>query len=277
MLKISSRDNQRIKRAAKVRDSLIKSAIFVEGLRLAEEVLRSNLKISDFYFTESFAQTTRGQEFLKKVENFNPAEVSEKVFNNLSDTKNSQGVILICEKPDTNKNSIESALAADSIEFPLIVLLHQINNPSNLGAILRTCEAVGASGVILTKNSTDVFSPKALRGAMGASLRLPIWSNADFSDVLSWAKKVDLISVCADVNAEKSYLETDWRKPRLLIFGSEAHGLSLEERSAIDESLVIPMDNQVESLNLAVSSGVILYEAKRQRQKKGGHAPPEKE
>lgn len=266
MLKISSRDNQRIRQAQKVRDSLIKDAIFVEGLRLAEEVLRSDLKISDVFFTESFAQTERGKAFLQKVENFNLAEVAEKIFGSLSDTKNPQGIILICAKPAAGKKKIEAAIETGSRKFPLLVLLHQINNPANLGAILRTCEAVGASGVILTKRSADAFSAKALRGAMGASLRLPIWSNADFFEVLDWAKEKNLMSVCADVNAEKSYLEIDWKKPRLLVFGSEARGLSAEERGEIEESLVIPMANQVESLNLAVSSGVILYEAKRQRE-----------
>jgi len=83
---------------------------------------------------------------------------------------------------------------------------------------------------------------------------------------LTWAREKNLTSVFADVNAEKSYLEINWKKPRLLVFGSEAHGLSAEEQSGIDESLVIPMENGVESLNLAVSSGVILYEAKRQRE-----------
>jgi TrmH family RNA methyltransferase len=265
MLKISSRDNQRIKQARKVRDSLIKDQIFVEGLRLAEEVLRSNLKILDVYFTENFSQSGRGQEFLRTIENFNPTEVSEKIFHSLSDTKNSQGIVLICEKPETNKEKIETALKKESQKILLVVLLHQINNPTNQGAILRTCEAVGVSGVILTKNSTDIFSPKALRGAMGASFRLPIWADADFFEAINWAKGENLTSVCADVNAKKSYLEIDWTKPRLLVFGSEAHGLNSEERNAIEESLIIPMENQVESLNLAVSCGVILYEAKRQR------------
>ena len=266
MLKISSRDNQRIKLAQKARDSLTKNLIFVEGLRLAEEVLRSGLKISEVFFTESFAKTERGKVFLQGTGNANIAEVSEKIFDSLADTKNSQGIILICEKPATGKTKIEVALQRNSQKIPLVVLLHQINNPTNQGAILRTCEAVGASGVILTKNSADVFSPKSLRGAMGASLRLPIWTNADFFEVLVWAKDKNLTSVSADVNARKSYLEIDWKKPRLLVFGSEASGLSVEERGVIDESLIIPMENQVESLNLAVSCGIILYEAKRQRQ-----------
>lgn len=274
MLKISSRDNQRVKQARKVRDSLVKNVIFAEGWRLAEEVLRSNLKISDVFYTEDFSQTEHGQAFLQNVEHFNPTELSKKIFDSLSDTKNSQGIVLICEKPATSKETVEARLDTDTQKIPLVVLLHQTNNPVNQGAILRTCEAAGVAGVIFTKNSADIFSPKALRGAMGATLRLPIWANADFFSVLSWARERNLTSVCADVNAQKSYLQIDWKKPRLLIFGSEAHGLTADERSAIDESLIIPMENQVESLNLAVSSGVILYEAKRQREEKA-NAPPE--
>ncbi len=242
---------------------MVKDAIFVEGVRLAEEVLRSSLEISDVFFTESFAQTEHGKSFLQQAENFNLAEVSEKIFGSLSDTKNSQGVILICEKPAADKSFIEAKLSENN-EFQLVVLLHKTNNPTNLGAILRTCEAANVAGVILTKNSVDAFSPKALRGAMGASFRLPVWTDADFFEVLDWAEEKNLVSICADVNAEKSYLDIDWRKPHLLIFGSEAHGLSAEERKRVVESLIIPMENGVESLNLAVSTGVILFEAKRQ-------------
>ncbi len=263
MLKISSRDNSKIKFARKVRDGLEKDLIFVEGLRLAEEVSRSRLKIFDVYFTEGLARTKRGAAFLQTAETSNLTEVSEQVFDSFADTKNSQGIVVIGEKPAANRKIIEAKLAETS-KTPLLVLLHQINNPSNLGAILRTGEAADITGVILTKNSADAFSPKALRGAMGAGLRLPMWTNADFFEVLSWAKDNNFTSVCADVNAQKSYLEIDWQKPRLLIFGSEAHGLSAEEYEKIDESLLIPMANDVESLNLAVSAGVILFEAKRQ-------------
>lgn len=265
MLKISSRDNQRIKNAVKARDSLIKEKIFVEGARLAEEILRSGVKIHEVFFTENFSQTSRGRNFLDSAAIYHPIEVSEKLADSLADTKNSQGIFLVCEKPETDKAQIELSLDRQTEQFPLVILLHKINNPANLGAILRTCEAVGVSGIILTKNSADVFSPKALRGAMGASLRLPIWTNADFYDVINWAKAKNFITICADVNAEKSYLDIDWRIPRLLIFGDEANGLTEEERAAIDESLIVPMENNVESLNLAVSCGVILFESKRRR------------
>jgi len=264
MLKITSRDNQQLKHARRVRDGFVEDSIFVEGRRLAEEVTHSRLEIFDVFFSESFAESENSQALLHKFQNFNLAEVSDKVFDTLSDTKTAQGIIVICGKPETGGNFIEAGLSV-STKLSLVVLLHQINNPSNLGAILRTCEAANVAGVVTTKNSADVFSPKALRGAMGASLRLPIWTGANFYEVLSWAREKKLTSLCADVNAEKSYLEIDWKKSHLLIFGSEAHGLSADERANVDESLLIQMDNSVESLNLAVSCGVILFEAKRQK------------
>ncbi len=267
-MKIISRDNQRIKYARKVSDGRVKEAIFVEGARLAEEVLRAGLEIFDVLFTEQFRQSEHGGLILQNVaaKTDSLAEVPEQIFNSVAATKHSQGIIIIAAKPITGKIEIETNLAKNQGQLPLFILLHQINNPSNLGAILRTAEAAGVSGVISTENSADVFSPKALRGAMGAAFRMPMWTNAAFDEVLHWAKEKDLVSVCADVNAEKSYTEIDWNVPRLLIFGSEAHGLSAEERAAIDESLIIPMENSVESLNLAVACGVILFEAKRQNE-----------
>jgi TrmH family RNA methyltransferase len=265
MLKITSRDNQKIKFARQVRDGRERRFVFVEGARLAEEVLKADLPVREVFFTEDFAGTTRGQSFLNSVEakSESLAEVSPKIFDSVADTKTSQGIIVICEKPLTGESVVNANLLARNLRFPLVILLHEINNPNNLGAILRTAEAVDVSGVILTRNSADVFSPKALRGAMGASLRLPLWTNADFAAVLEWSRAKNLKSICADVNAEKLYTEIDWNAARLLVFGSEAHGLSAEERARVEESLLIPMANGVESLNIAVACGIILYEARR--------------
>lgn len=260
MLKITSRDNPKLKSARRVRDGFVEDLIFIEGARLAEEALRSNVKIADAFFTEAFAETERGRTILRQIQRDKLTEIPAKILDSLADTKNSQGLILIGEKPATGKDAIKL-----NETFPLVVLLHEANNPSNLGAILRTCEAVNVAGVIVTKNSTDVFSPKSLRGAMGAAFRLPLWTNADFYEVLGWANQRNLVSICADVNAKTSYAEIDWRKPRLLVFGSEAHGLSAEERNAIDESLIVPMANGVESLNLAVACGVVLFEASKSK------------
>lgn len=265
MLKISSRDNARLKQAKQARDGKIGNLIFVEGARLADEALRSNLSIETIFLSDVFAETERGKNFIEKFAAAHESlfTVSENIFNSLADTKSAQGIVLIARKPETGKAKIEAVLANEK-NAPLVIVLHRTNNPSNLGAILRTAEATNVSGIVTTANSADVFSPKSLRGAMGAAFRLPIWTDASFTEVLDWARARNLISVAADVRARKSYLEIDWNVPRLLIFGSEAHGLSVEETTRLDETLTIPMANGVESLNLAVSAGVVLFEARRQ-------------
>lgn len=262
MPKISSRDNPKIKFARLVRDGKERDFVFAEGLRLAEEVIRAGLKIKEILFTDSFADIERGQNVLDKARTIS-TEVSDKIFDTIADTKNSQGILVIAEKPARGRQTIEEILSESN--SPLVLLLHQINNPSNLGAILRTAEAAGVQGIITTKNSADVFSPKALRGAMGASLRLPVWTNAEFFEALDWARGKNLKSICADIRSQKSYADIDWKIGRLLVFGSEAHGLTEEERARADETLFIPMENRVESLNLAVACGVILFEAKKHR------------
>jgi RNA methyltransferase, TrmH family len=244
MQKITSRDNQKLKFVRKIRDGKENNLIFVEGVRLAKEILRSRLKISECFFSDSFGAKPENQELLSEfsASSTNFYEVSGRIFESLADTKTSQGIILIAEKPETGKEKISKLTENDFNKFPLLILLHQINNPSNLGAILRTAEAVGIKGVILTKNSADVFSAKSLRASLGAAFRLNFWTDADFEDVLEWAREKNLTTVCADINAGKSFRENNWLKPTLLIFGSEAHGLSEEDRGKIDESVYIPMD-----------------------------------
>ncbi len=269
MQKINSRENQKLKFARKVRDGKVKNLIFIEGVRLSEEVLRSNLIIQEAFINENFAETGRERELFNEIltRNVNISEVADTIFQSIADTNQPQGVILIVEKPEQAKSAIENNLKDNSSKLALVIFLSEINNPSNLGAILRTAEAVGVAGVIISVKSADAFSAKATRAAMGANLRLPIWENAGFDEVFVWAKSQNAISTAADINAEKSYTEIDWKKRRLLIFGSEAHGLSEVLRSKIDELIFIPMENNVESLNLAVSCGIILFEANRENKK----------
>lgn len=261
--KIQSRDNQKLKFARSVRDGREREYIFVEGLRLCEEILKTDLSCKNCFLTAEFLNRTSSAKIVEDIlsKKIEVNEVDAQIFDSLSDTKTSQGIMIIAEKPQTGKEIIERRLSADSF----ILLLHQINNPSNLGAILRTAEAVGISGVITTKGTTDVFSPKSLRGSMGAGFRLPFWTNADFFSILQWAGDNQIKTICADVKSAKTYTEINWNERKLLIFGSEGHGLTAAEMNATDESLIIPMENSVESLNVAVACGVILFEAKRQK------------
>jgi RNA methyltransferase, TrmH family len=248
---ITSKENSRVKHAKLVREGRVRDEIFVEGLRLCEEVLKAKIDVVDVLFTADIIETERGSAL---IANFNDtSEVSDKLFATISDTKSPQGICIVAKRP---KNTFKT-------ENRLVVVLHQLNNPSNVGAILRTCEAVGVSGVILTKGTADAFSAKTLRGSMGASLRLPLLEKADFEEVIEICREQNLKTVCADIRAEKSYTEIDWTIPHALIVGSEANGLTEYELSMCDESLKIPMDAPVESLNVAVACGVILFEAKK--------------
>ena len=147
----------------------------------------------------------------------------------------------------------------------MIVVMHRINNPVNVGAIVRTAEAAGASGIVATAHTADPFSPKALRGAMGSAFRLPVWFGPTYDECISWLRQRNIQTVCADVHATQTYEQVDWRRPSALIVGPESSGLSAEEIAAAEASVRIPMHGSAESLNVAVATGVLLYEAARQR------------
>ena len=250
-----------------MRDGKIKDQLFVEGVRLVEECCRSEIAIIQTFVSDSFAQSMNGRKLfnsfsLNELELF---ELSDQLFKSLSDTKNSQGIVVIAGTPKSGRDAIESKLQNLKNPSLTVVLLHEINNPSNLGAIMRTSEAANVAGIILTNSSANPFSSKALRASMGSAFRLPVWADVSFEDSLAWGAANGLTSVCTDVNGKLTYCDIDWKLPRLLIFGSEAHGLTEIERDQIQECIIIPMENGVESLNLSVSTGIVLFEAKRQK------------
>ena len=266
---VTSRDNALVKRARAARDGRLRELIFVEGVRLCEEAARAPLAVQDVICTERGASDGRGARLVGAwKEAGRPVTfVSESVFASLSDTKTPQGLAALALRPETNKSEPLEAAAA---EAPLLVILHRINNPSNAGAILRTAEAAGAAGAILTKGTADIFSPKALRGAMGSSFRLPLWTNAPFREALAWCKGRGVKTVGADLRAGRAHTEVDWAGASALIVGAEGSGLEAEETVQADELLRIPMRPPVESLNVAVAAAVVLYEAARQRNVPGG-------
>lgn len=252
---ITSRDNSKLKLARTVRDGREPSLIFIEGRRLFDEALRSRLQIEHVLISSDVSDGLRFAE-PQATQRLTIAKVASNLFDSITDTQNSQGVIALARKP---------AHELASIEVGLTILLHRVNNPSNLGAVVRTAEAAGVSALITTPGSADAYSPKALRASMGSAFRLPIVERIGFEGAIGWAKDRGLTTTAADVSGGRSYSEVDWGKPRLLIFGSEADGLNEGELELIPEKIIIPMENEVESLNLAVSSGIVLFEAKRQR------------
>jgi TrmH family RNA methyltransferase len=233
-------------------------------MRLCEEALTSGLPIHAVIFSGELAQKRKAVELIEKLSVVSErlVSVSEKLLGSISYSKTSQGIVLLASRPE----STEGHLTNNQKETSLIVVMHRITNPVNVGAILRTAEATGATGAAATENATDPFSPKALRGAMGAAFRLPIWYQPSYSQVLDWCSQRGIKTVCADLDASTIYSDVDWTGPCALILGPETSGLSRDEISAADEAIRIPMRPPVESLNVSVAAGVLLYEAARQRQ-----------
>ena len=259
---ITSRDNSLLKLARSVRDGKTTQYIFVEGLRLCEEALRSGLSLEAVIISEELAAKEKLAAIIASLAatSTRAALVSEKLLEFVSYTKTPQGIILLAARPEASEESFGSVH-----EHALIVVMHRINNPVNVGAIVRTAEAAGASGIVATANTADPFSPKALRGAMGSAFRLPVWFGPTYDEVISWLKQRNIQTVCADVHAAQTYDEVDWSKPSALIVGPESNGLSSQEIAVADASVRIPMHGPAESLNVAVATGVLLYEAARQR------------
>ena len=265
-MKITSRDNSLLHRARNVRDGKIDNLIFVEGLRLCAEALSSGLQIEAVIYSDQIARKDRAAKLIEQLENATEtsASVSEKLLESISFTKTPQGIVVLAGRPAHD----EASFSKRQSSCPLLVILHEINNPVNVGAIVRTAEAAGATGVIATANTADPFSPNALRGAMGSAFRLPIWSGAEYSDVIAWCGKREVHTIVADVSGSVAFTEADWRKPAALIMGRESAGLSAEEITAAEEVVRIPMQGATESLNVAVAAGIILFEAARQRARK---------
>jgi TrmH family RNA methyltransferase len=264
--RIESRDNTYLKLARKVRDGREEDQIFVEGLRLAEEAVSSDIQLEFCLVREGFDSNPRANSLLKAIAEMDVdiLETTDQVFATVAATSSSQGIVLIGERPPTDAVSFEKRIDVTNASLPLLVMLSEANDPSNVGAVLRTAEAASVLGVVIGKNSADVFSPKALRSSMGSAFRMPVWSGADWTEIFEWAGKSGFKTVATSATGATNYAALDWNEPRLLVLGSEAHGLPDELLAIVDDLISIPMQPPVESLNLAVAAGVIMFEARRQ-------------
>ena len=263
MQTITSRDNALLRQARAVRDGKADDLIFIEGLRLSEEALRSGLKIASVVVSDELARKEKARELIQQLEETTEraAVVSEKLLESISYTSTPQGIVVLAARPDSGEKQLD-----DNMKHPaLVVVMHRINNPVNVGAILRTAEAAGATAAIATRESSDPFSPKSLRGAMGSAFRLPLWYGPTYQSTIAWCKERGIATVCAELQARSRHDEVDWRKASALILGPESHGFSPDEIALADRSIKIPMKGEAESLNVAVAAGVLLYEAARQR------------
>src|SRR5215208_1764853 len=254
-MQITSRDNSLLRQVRAVRDGKIDELIFIEGLRLCEEAYRSDLAIEAVVVSEELLRKERAAGVIEELSRVSKrvASVSEKLLESVSYTKTPQGIIVLAQRPAASEERLAASLGA----HPLLVVLHQINNPVNVGAIVRTAEAAGATGVITTKNTSDPFSPKALRGAMGSAFRLPIWSGPSFDETVEWCRERGIVTACADAEADTDYTDLDWTRASALFVGPESTGFTAQELMNADRRVKISMKGLAESLNVSVAAGVL--------------------
>jgi TrmH family RNA methyltransferase len=252
---IRSRENKRLVELRKVRDGRDRTRIFIEGKRLADEALRSPLVLEECFFDAARIDRPLLERLGERSVTLHP--VASQLFPSIADTDSPQGIILTARRPKYSLSDIGAAGNAT------VVYLSEINNPSNLGAICRTAEAAGVAGIVVSRGSADPFSAKALRASMGAAFRLKLVESVSLAEAVEWARSQRISSVALDVSVEKSYTEIDRSTGKLVVFGSEAHGLGETDLGLIDEKVIIPMENGVESLNLAVAVAIVLFEFRR--------------
>lgn len=243
----------------------------VEGVRLVADALEAGWQPSALlYNADALKKTTRGIELLRAVSDprllddvrGGIQEASERAIAAASTTQHPQAVIASFRIPDW-----ELPVAANSAT--LVLISDNVQDPGNLGTILRTAEAAGVSAVLLTRETVDLYNPKVVRAGMGAHFRLPTFPELD------WAQIHDLLGGLSipnerlygtEAGSPRPYDAIDWTQPTALIISNEAHGLTPEAQKASHENLItIPMLGNTESLNAAMAATVILFEAARQR------------
>lgn len=259
--KITSVSNSKIKfvNSLQQKNVRLKENLFLcEGLRLCETAIDSSFEIQTAFLTQKMLDDSRGKSLVEKLNDRICFEVSDQVFRKISETDNPQGILFVMKIPSQH---VDSKKILDR-KNALIVCLDRIQDPGNLGTILRTSLAVGVDGIFLIDGSVDIYSGKSIRSSMGAIFRLPNIVNISRDEFLNITTGRNVFSTTA--NAPKKYFDVDFSNETILVFGNEANGI---DTNILDRSqkISIPMKNSVESLNVAVSASIILYEVSRQR------------
>ncbi len=235
-----------------------KDRIFVvEGPKMFEEAPAD--RIYKVYATQSFCDkhTTDGMGAKLKETGFEV--VSDEVLAKMSDTKTPQGILCLVKWPEY---SLEDLLLRKKGVF---VVLEDLQDPGNLGTIIRTGEGAGIAGVIMSGNTVDIFNPKTIRATMGSIYRVPFVYVQDMAQAIKRLKRADIAVYAAHLKGEQYYDAFDYTKGCAFLIGNEGNGLKEETALLADTYVKIPMAGQVESLNAAIATTLFMYEAARQR------------
>jgi len=235
----------------KVRES---SRLFlIEGTRLLEEASSKGVKISYLIINETVENVPKINQDCQIL------RLPDNLFKEISDTVSPQGIIAVAEQVEVSLADI--ILGAN----PLVVVLDGLQDPGNLGTIIRTSAAAGVTAVLLTKGTVDLYSPKVIRSTMGSLFQLPIVNGLDDGEAVKWLSRNSINIIAADLDSEEYYYSVNLKEPFALVIGNENRGANDIWREAAYKQIKIPILGSTESLNASIAAGIILYEAVRQR------------
>ena len=257
---ITSKDNETIKHIRKLKEKKYSDEFgeyIVEGVKLINEAIAEKLDVKTIVICDNCNKTeTINQNLMYEVAKYSCIYVDEKVFNTITEVQNPQGILAVVGK----KNKQEEINYNEDV----IVILDDIQDPGNLGTILRTIDSVNLSQVIISKKSGDVYNPKVIRSTMGAIFRINVIESYSLLDTIKNLKKHKFTIISTSLDTDKTIYDIQYKKVAIVI-GNEANGVSKEIQEISDSKIKIPMLGKTESLNASVATGIVLYEYVRQK------------
>jgi TrmH family RNA methyltransferase len=249
-----------IKNLLEKRRARDKEGLFVvEGPHLVQEAM-ANIKY--VFYAENLP-------IVKELEskNIQCLKISKKEFSAVSEVETPQWILAVVkmQTPSLFSPLTRGRCSSETRTEGVFVFCHEIQDPGNLGTIIRTADAAGASGIIISKGTVDLYNSKTIRATMGSLFHLPIVEVEDVEETLKLLKKKNIKTVATSLSAAKNYFEVDYKNGVAIVVGNEGAGLPEDVVKLCDEVVKIPMPGKAESLNVGISTAVILYEALRQR------------
>ena len=256
---ITSKDNDFVKHVKKLKEKKYRdefSEFIIEGIKIIEEAIHEKAKIKNVIICEDCKnQSVISNELMYELAKFDCVYVSEKVFLSMSDVTNPQGIMAIIEKGSKEKQKID--YSADNF-----LILDNIQDPGNMGTIIRTCDSLNMKQIIVSKGCSDIYNSKVVRSTMGAIFRVKIFESDNLIKTIKDLKKHKIKVYATDLKTDKSIYSVDYKKSAIVI-GNESNGVSEDILKEVSEKIKIPMLGKTESLNAAIATSIILYEANR--------------
>ena len=256
---ITSKDNENIKSIKKLKERKyrdLNNEYIIEGIKILKEAIQEKAVIKKIVICEEcLANNIIDEKLMYEIAKYDCLYVSKKIFEGLTDVSKPQGILAVVEK--NNKKDI-------NYNEDIIVALDGLQDPGNLGTILRTLDSANLSQVIVSKDTVDAYNPKVVRSTMGAIFRVNIVEAENLKETLKEMKRHKYKVMCTDLTASKNIYEIDYNK-KILVIGNEANGISKELIDMADEKIIIPMLGKTESLNASVATSIIVYEYVRRK------------